>query len=192
MSKTCEWCNGSGTTQSGKSTCPACKGIGQEPDEPLPRPTVGPQGGSGTAPLKATTEPKGKGIAGHPFLTSELYEKCPACKGTCLTKTSMMVDGLKLPSGATVTGPLPAGIACPLCEKGYVKTGLTVGQVERFRAQLEILHKYVSLLCYAHGLRESATKALADAKLNVLPCRGERASECDGDDFRDGNAPHNG
>lgn len=173
MSKTCAFCGGTGTDSSGNGTCAACQGIGTVPDPPV----------------KPEAKPEKKV---HPFLASELYEKCPACKGTCLTKTSMMVDGLKLPSGATVTGPLPAGIACPLCEKGYVKTGLTVGQVERFRAQLEILHKYVSLLCYAHGLRESATKALSEAKLNVLPCRGERAPECGGDNLRDGNAPNNG
>lgn len=79
-------------------------------------------------------------IGQHPFLKAKLWEQCPACQGTRVTKVAAMVDGLHRAEGAKYSGPLPAGSPCPLCAPhGFVEVGLTVGQVERFRAERDAL-----------------------------------------------------
>lgn len=89
----------------------------------------------------------------HPMLQAALYEKCPVCKGTRTTAHAAMVDGMPKRDGGTYSGPLPVGSPCPCCDDGYVEVGLTVAQVERFRAEVE------SLVACVIGCRSNATAA---------------------------------
>lgn len=75
----------------------------------------------------------------HPFLKSKLWEECPVCKGTKKTQHPAMVDGMPTTDGKSYTGPLPAGSECTLCENGFVEVGMTTGQLERLRAEQEVL-----------------------------------------------------
>lgn len=163
------------------------------PDDPSCK-IVPPQGGSGTAP-PTPAEPPGKKT--HPFLAAKLYEHCPGCNGTRKTTAPMMVDKLKRDDGATYSGPVKIGSACPLCEDGYVETGLTVGQVERVRAQLDVLKEFCEMLAShpetnsAMGWAESAKLTLRHAKL--LPARpGEDVAQTRGDNLGDANAAQDG
>lgn len=102
----------------------------------------------------------------HPFLAADLYEKCPACAGTCRTRVPAMVDKMKVPTGGTYSGPLAVGSPCPMCAgetPGFVKTGLTVGQVERFRAQLEILTAFARSV-KEHGRENNVVTIVGEAR----------------------------
>lgn len=68
----------------------------------------------------------------HPWLAAQLYEKCPACRGTRKTVGAMMVDGV-IVEGKRQSGGVAKGSTCPLCAEtdGYCPVGMTVGQLER-------------------------------------------------------------
>lgn len=55
----------------------------------------------------------------------ELYEKCCGCHGTRKLVIPIHVDKTR-----KLSYNLPAGADCPLCEDGYCKIGMTVGQLD--------------------------------------------------------------
>jgi hypothetical protein len=86
---------------------------------------------------EATPKTKHGKPAPHPWLMKELYEPCTFCDGT------QTIDGSKRmcvdPPGAlaNATRRPDGSIVCPFCERGFVKIGLNVGQLERMRSIAE-------------------------------------------------------
>lgn len=103
-------------------------------------------------------------VASHSWLKAKLYEPCTGCAGTGRTATPMMVNKFLIKSAADLpagfdppaggypvvySGRLPLASPCPLCSGAkFVETGLTVGQVERFRAQAEECIKALAMVVH--------------------------------------------
>lgn len=136
--------DGSGDTV--EMWCPECNGNGWIGSPPVEVPKAPPETilppCDKPPELKTEEKEKGKGKPNHFFLASELYEKCLFCAGTQKTTRPAMIDGAKRPDGTTYSGPLSTGSPC-ICVNsptpGFSPVGLTVGQVERFRAERDAL-----------------------------------------------------
>lgn len=123
-------------TTEGEAACPRCGGSGAYEPPPAELPGKPP-------------EPPAKAV--HPWLKAKLYEPCHGCAATGKTTSPMMVDRYQrkgadgkpetlLGKPVFYSGSIPIGSPCPLCEgRLYVETGLSVGQVERFRAMSDVL-----------------------------------------------------
>lgn len=183
----------------GEVNCPACGGngwigsppVGTSPAtapavtvEAKPGRSLPPQGGSGTAPpqnqRKVDVSAPGASARVHnPLLRSPLFELCPLCRGTTATVTGAMVDGyLKpMPDGSTqkYSGPLPAGSKCPCtasARPGYQEIGMTVAQLERLKAERDLLLLAVVTVRHMLQSREYAIVAFESATV----CSGKRTS----------------
>lgn len=117
--------------------------------------------------------PKGKNDD-HFFMKSELYEQCHICKGT-----------LKIDMGDTKY----KGNPCPQCASpgydtpGYMQIGMTVGQLERIRAEQQLLLSLVVRLadltftepmaveCLKHHVEEAKDAVKRVNKSDVLAAR---------------------
>lgn len=143
--RTCKRCNGDGfimvsNAEHGgleKIPCPAC--VGGKLPATYTFPQVLPVRPTGAEMGAAHERLASKSGFHHPALKAPLYEKCPACHGTRKTAHPAMVDRMKTADGKLYSGPLPVGSVCPVCEDGYIGVGLTVGQVERWRAERELM-----------------------------------------------------
>lgn len=96
-------------------------------------------------------------------MKNPLYTPCELCHGTLTTRAPAMVDGLPVPGGKPLTGPLPVGSDCPcLLSKtpGYAAVGLTLGQVDAIRDDRDGL--LVALWDHWQSTEPSLPAALVD------------------------------
>lgn len=90
--------------------------------------------GSGTAcakwvELKASDLTEAKPKKPHPFLAADLFERCHLCKGSLKIAVGAVSDGMNCPE---CTDPRNT-------HAGYCLIGMTVGQLERLKAEQEKL-----------------------------------------------------
>jgi hypothetical protein len=75
---------------------------------------------------------------GRKWMSKDLYEKCEICKGTGALAPDRTDLRITLCRGQTLKKRSDGQYACPCCdETGFMRIGLTVGQVEKMRAELD-------------------------------------------------------
>jgi hypothetical protein len=75
---------------------------------------------------------------GRKWMSKDLYEKCEICKGTGALAPDRKGLHVDLCRGQTLEKRADGQFVCPACGgSGFIGIGLTVGQVERMRAELD-------------------------------------------------------
>lgn len=124
------------------------------------------------------------GGRGMPKANRDLYEKCWGCDGTRKLVRAAHIDETR-----TKARNAQPGEECPLCEDGYMITGLTAGQVERLVEKARLVPEMLAVLAkFAaghHYADEELSRGRSPAEVDLLqlnyhdrPGRGPTVGDC--------------
>jgi hypothetical protein len=101
-------------------------------------------------------------------LKRDLYEKCWGCDGTRKLTKPVHIDETR-----TRHRNAQPGEECPLCEDGYCKIGVSVGQMERLVEKAQRVPEMLAALEGVVRVADRATVEFDAARAAIAKARGE-------------------